>query len=107
LEVREARHRYGLYPAARRIDTVAAEEPTTTNYLYLSYGSIQGDVEGPTTTGGESVVGKGSILILGSGAYHIGSSVEFDYTAVMAARYLRKKGFRVAILNMNPETVTS
>ncbi len=96
--VRKLRWQYHLHPYIRQIDTLAAEFPAQTNYLYLSYHGMQHDVSPPA---GQSV------LILGSGAYRIGSSVEFDWCSVNAGKTLRDLGRKTIILNYNPETVST
>jgi carbamoyl-phosphate synthase len=98
LAVRDHRKKLGVIPCVKQIDTVAGEFPAQCNYLYVSYNAQVDDV---TFT-------EKLILILGCGVYRIGSSVEFDYSAVCAARALRQKlGKRVAVLNYNPETVST
>ena len=96
--VRESRHEFGLHPAVKQIDTLAAEYPAATNYLYLTYNGTEDDV----TYGQE-----GTVMILGPGAYRIGSSVEFDWCCVNAARTLRDLGYRTLMVNHNPETVST
>ncbi|HGY54959.1 MAG TPA: carbamoyl-phosphate synthase (glutamine-hydrolyzing) large subunit [Caldithrix abyssi] len=97
-QVRKQRHHSGLLPVIRQIDTLAAEYPAQTNYLYLTYNGQEDDVTAPD---GEA------ILVLGSGAYRIGSSVEFDWCCVSAARSLQGLGYRTIMLNYNPETVST
>src|SRR5438132_3168924 len=94
------RHRenMGIHPVVRQIDTLAAEYPAQTNYLYLTFNGEEDDVQAEE--------GK-SVLILGSGAYRIGSSVEFDWCCVNASYTLRKLGYRSILLNCNPETVST
>ena len=97
-EVRQRRHALSIRPRLRQIDTLAAEYPAKTNYLYLTYHADAHDVEpaeGP------------KLLLLGSGCYRIGSSVEFDWSCVGAALAARRLGYRVALLNCNPETVST
>ncbi|MBW2277704.1 MAG: carbamoyl-phosphate synthase (glutamine-hydrolyzing) large subunit, partial [Deltaproteobacteria bacterium] len=96
--VRERRHELGLHPRVKQIDTLAAEYPAVTNYLYLTYNGDEHDV----TFGQE-----GGVVILGPGAYRIGSSVEFDWCCVNAARTLRSLGYRTLMVNHNPETVST
>lgn len=96
--IRDQRDAAGIVPFVRQIDTLAAEYPAQTNYLYLTYHAVSNDVE---TNGGRSV------LVLGSGAYRIGSSVEFDWCCVTAVRTLRKLGYKTVLLNCNPETVST
>ena len=94
------RHRQnmGISPVVRQIDTLAAEYPAQTNYLYLTFNGEGDDVQPEQ--------GK-NVLLLGSGAYRIGSSVEFDWCCVNASRILRKLGYRSILLNFNPETVST
>ena len=82
--MRTARQAMGVTPFVRQIDTVAAEWPASTNYLYLTYSAVQHDITFP----------GGSVVVLGSGVYRIGSSVEFDWCAVICIRELRKVGGR-------------
>lgn len=96
--VRKQRVNDGIVPCVRQIDTLAAEYPAQTNYLYLTYHATNNDVAG---NGGKSV------LVLGSGAYRIGSSVEFDWCCVTAVRTLRRLGYKTVMLNCNPETVST
>jgi carbamoyl-phosphate synthase large subunit len=98
LEVRELRHRYGLRPVVKQIDTLAAEFPARTNYLYLTYSGQEDDVEFPTPD---------SVAVLGSGSYRIGSSVEFDWCCVNAVQTLRRMGRKTLMINYNPETVST
>jgi carbamoyl-phosphate synthase large subunit len=97
-EIREERIAHGIRPHVKQIDTLAAEYPAQTNYLYLTYHATEDDV--PPT-------GENGILVLGSGAYRIGSSVEFDWCAVNAVRTLRGLGYETLMLNCNPETVST
>ena len=97
LEVRKARKERGIVPVVKQIDTLAAEFPAKTNYLYMTYNAEQNDLP----------QGKGSIIVLGSGVYRIGSSVEFDYCAVHTARALRQMGYDTVMVNYNPETVST
>ena len=99
LSVRAYRKKLGVLPFVKQIDTLAGEYPAQTNYLYLSYHADEHDVDFPCD--GQSVV------VLGSGAYRIGSSVEFDWCSVSAVQAIRKEGFRSIILNYNPETVST
>ena len=96
--VRQRRHELGLHPAVKQIDTLAAEYPAATNYLYLTYNGTSDDV---------SYGQEGAVMILGPGAYRIGSSVEFDWCCVNAARTLRELGYRTLMVNHNPETVST
>lgn len=97
LAARELRIEAGVTPFVKQIDTVAAEFPAQTNYLYLTYNGSEHDVS-PDDKG---------IMVLGSGVYRIGSSVEFDWCAVRAVRTLREQGFKTIMVNYNPETVST
>ena len=97
LAVRRVRVDAGIFPVVKQIDTVAAEFPAVTNYLYLTYNAKEHDI---------SFNDKG-IMVLGSGVYRIGSSVEFDWCSVRAIRTLREQGFKTVMLNYNPETVST
>ena len=98
-EVRKKRLAMGLRPVVKQIDTLAAEFPSDTNYLYLTYNGTSDDV---------SFASDGrSVIVLGSGAYRIGSSVEFDWCGVNALKTLREKGYRAIMINYNPETVST
>lgn len=96
-EVRQKRIDLGVVPVTKQIDTLAAEYPADTNYLYMTYHGIENDVEAQ----------KGGIMVIGSGAYRIGSSIEFDWCAVSCIRTLREMGFRSTMVNYNPETVST
>jgi carbamoyl-phosphate synthase large subunit len=96
--VRERRHELGLHPSVKQIDTLAAEYPAATNYLYLTYNGFSDDV---------TYNQEGTVMILGPGAYRIGSSVEFDWCCVNATRTLRELGYRTLMVNHNPETVST
>jgi len=96
-EIGAMRRRIGLRPAIKQIDTLAAEYPAKTNYLYCTYSGTEDDVE----TGGTAV------MVLGGGAYRIGSSVEFDWCCVNTVQSLRRIGFRTIMVNCNPETVST
>lgn len=99
LRVRNHRKSVGILPVVKQIDTLAAEYPAQTNYLYLTYSGTTNDV---------SYLGdKKSIVVLGSGAYRIGSSVEFDWCGVQALNTVRKEGYRSVMINYNPETVST
>ena len=99
LKVRELRKRLGIVPVVKQIDTLAAEFPAQTNYLYLTCNGTVSDVD---------YKGDGrSIIVLGSGAYRIGSSVEFDWCSVNALQTIRKSGWRGVMINYNPETVST
>ena len=123
LKVRSLRKRLGIVPVVKQIDTLAAEYPAQTNYLYLTY---QGTVGGESLSGnqeeGNSQVnhndidygtcethehGGRSVIVLGSGAYRIGSSVEFDWCGVQALNTIRREGYRSVMINYNPETVST
>ncbi|XP_074643904.1 multifunctional protein CAD-like isoform X2 [Tubulanus polymorphus] len=97
LAVREERVSKGVTPCIKQIDTVAAEWPATTNYLYLTYNGTTHDIEFP----------GGYVMVIGSGVYRIGSSVEFDWCAVGCIRELRKLGKKTIMVNYNPETVST
>ncbi|HXG12613.1 MAG TPA: carbamoyl-phosphate synthase (glutamine-hydrolyzing) large subunit, partial [Gemmataceae bacterium] len=96
--IREMRRTYGLAPVVKQIDTLAAEYPAPTNFLYLTYNGTAEDVR---------PCGARSVIVLGSGVYRIGSSVEFDWCCVTAARTLRQRGYRPIMINYNPETVST
>lgn len=96
--VRQWRLQHHIRPFVRQIDTLAAEFPAQTNYLYLTYNSQQDDVQPSNST---------TVMVLGSGAYRIGSSVEFDWCGVNACRTLRQLGYATIMLNYNPETVST
>jgi carbamoyl-phosphate synthase large subunit len=99
LSVRQFRKNAGIVPYVRQIDTLAAEYPAQTNYLYLTYSSISHDVIFQHD--------KESVIVLGSGAYRIGSSVEFDWCSVNALQTIRNEGYRGIMINYNPETVST
>jgi len=99
LVVRSLRKSYGILPVVKQIDTLAAEYPAQTNYLYLTYAGVAHDIEFEND--------KRSIIVLGSGAYRIGSSVEFDWCGVQALQTIRKEGYRSIMINYNPETVST
>jgi len=99
LQVRAMRKEMGITPCVKQIDTLAAEYPAQTNYLYLTYSGTSGDID---------YEGDGrSVVVLGSGAYRIGSSVEFDWCGVQALNTIRKEGLRSVMINYNPETVST
>lgn len=98
-KIRELRKRVGILPVVKQIDTLAAEYPAQTNYLYLTYNGTESDVD--------YLGDKKSIVVLGSGAYRIGSSVEFDWCGVQALNTIRKEGWRSVMINYNPETVST
>ncbi|PWY98304.1 putative URA2-multifunctional pyrimidine biosynthesis protein [Testicularia cyperi] len=97
LAVRKMRQEYAIMPFVKQIDTVAAEFPAYTNYLYTTYNAVEHDVD---------FSDKG-VMVLGSGVYRIGSSVEFDWCAVRAIRTLRQRGLKTIMVNYNPETVST
>ncbi|PWN91267.1 putative URA2-multifunctional pyrimidine biosynthesis protein [Acaromyces ingoldii] len=97
LAVRRLRQEHAIMPFVKQIDTVAAEFPAFTNYLYTTYNAVEHDVK---------FEDKG-VMVLGSGVYRIGSSVEFDWCAVRAIRTLRQQGFKTVMVNYNPETVST
>ena len=99
LKMRAYRKSLGVLPVVKQIDTLAAEYPAQTNYLYLTYSGTEDDVH---YTGDHR-----SIVVLGSGAYRIGSSVEFDWCGVQALQTIRKNGYRSVMINYNPETVST
>lgn len=99
LEVRAQRKEKGILPVVKQIDTLAAEYPAQTNYLYVTYSGMDSDI--PFEHDGKS------IIVLGSGAYRIGSSVEFDWCGVQALNTIRKEGWRSVMINYNPETVST
>ncbi|MCE1198806.1 MAG: carbamoyl-phosphate synthase (glutamine-hydrolyzing) large subunit [Marinilabiliales bacterium] len=99
LKVRAYRKQIGILPYVKQIDTLAGEYPAQTNYLYLTYNGSEHDV--PFQHDGQS------IIVLGSGAYRIGSSVEFDWCSVNAVNTIRKEGLRAIMINYNPETVST
>lgn len=99
LRAREHRKKLSITPTVCRIHTVASEDPENTNYMYLTYGTKEGYA--PKRSGKESVV------VLGSGAYRIGSSVEFDWCSVNAVQTARKLGYESVMINYNPETVST
>ena len=99
LVVRSRRKNYGILPVVKQIDTLAAEYPAQTNYLYVTYAGVKNDITFEND--------KRSIIVLGSGAYRIGSSVEFDWCGVQALNTIRKEGYRSVMINYNPETVST
>ena len=99
MKVREHRKALGITPFVKQIDTLAAEYPAQTNYLYITYHGTEHDIEFHDD--------KQSVIVLGSGAYRIGSSVEFDWCGVNAINTIRKRGFRSIMINYNPETVST
>lgn len=99
LAVRTLRLQHGIRPVVKQIDTLAAEYPAETNYLYLTYNGTTNDIS-------YEADGK-SVVVLGSGAYRIGSSVEFDWCGVNALQTIRREGYRSVMINYNPETVST
>ncbi|KAI8942686.1 hypothetical protein NX059_000735 [Plenodomus lindquistii] len=97
LAVRRVRVDAGIFPVVKQIDTVAAEFPAVTNYLYLTYNGSEHDID----------FNDHGVMVLGSGVYRIGSSVEFDWCSVRAIRTLREQGYKTVMLNYNPETVST
>ena len=105
LMVRVRRKELGILPVVKQIDTLAGEFPAQTNYLYLTYSGTAHDIHLSQET--DSKKGKGSVIVLGSGAYRIGSSVEFDWCSVNALQTARKQGYESVMINYNPETVST
>ncbi|MCR8894860.1 carbamoyl-phosphate synthase (glutamine-hydrolyzing) large subunit [Bacteroides sp. ET336] len=99
VDIRNHRKSVGIVPVVKQIDTLAAEYPAQTNYLYLTYSGVANDVH--------YLGDHKSIVVLGSGAYRIGSSVEFDWCGVQALNTIRKEGYRSVMINYNPETVST
>ena len=99
LVVRKLRKSYGILPVVKQIDTLAAEYPAQTNYLYVTYAGTKSDVDFQND--------RNSVVVLGSGAYRIGSSVEFDWCGVQALQTIRRQGYRSIMVNYNPETVST
>ena len=99
LVVRNLRKRYGILPVVKQIDTLAAEYPAQTNYLYVTYAGTSSDISFTDD--------RRSVIVLGSGAYRIGSSVEFDWCGVQALETIRRQGYRSIMINYNPETVST
>ena len=96
-KIRKERHALGILPVIKQIDTLAGEFPAKTNYLYVTYNGTETDV----------ARGKNSVIVLGSGPYCIGSSVEFDWSCVQALNALSKNGYETIMINSNPETVST
>ncbi|MBF1575160.1 MAG: carbamoyl phosphate synthase large subunit, partial [Prevotella salivae] len=97
--VRRLRKSFGILPVVKQIDTLAAEYPAQTNYLYVTYTGVASDVTFPND--------RNPVIVLGSGAYRIGSSVEFDWCGVQALNTIRRQGYRSIMINYNPETVST
>ncbi len=98
LEIRKIRKKFNVKPMVKQIDTLAAEWPAETNYLYLTYNGVEDDIPFGK---------KKQVIVLGSGAYRIGSSVEFDWCGVNAVQVLKKLGYGTVMINYNPETVST
>lgn len=98
LEVRNERIEKGIFPRIKQIDTLAAEYPAETNYLYLTYNASENDISGTS---------QPCVMVLGSGSYRIGSSVEFDWCCVNTVLTLKKLGYKTIMVNYNPETVST
>ncbi|MBO4916830.1 MAG: carbamoyl-phosphate synthase (glutamine-hydrolyzing) large subunit [Bacteroidales bacterium] len=99
LDIRALREKYGITPVVKQIDTMAGEFPAKTNYLYLTYQGTENDISFDD--------GRDGVIVLGSGAYRIGSSVEFDWCCVQALNTVRSRGYRSVMINYNPETVST
>jgi carbamoyl-phosphate synthase large subunit len=99
LTIRELRKKRGILPSVKQIDTLAAEYPAQTNYLYLTYSGNEHDIDFSPD--------QRSVIVLGSGAYRIGSSVEFDWCSVNALKTVNEEGYRSIMINYNPETVST
>ncbi len=97
--IRNRRKQLGIVPVVKQIDTLAAEYPAQTNYLYVTYSGVGSDIKYEND--------RRSVVVLGSGAYRIGSSVEFDWCGVQALNTIRKEGYRSVMINYNPETVST
>ena len=97
--IRRLRKTYDILPVVKQIDTLAAEYPAQTNYLYLTYAGVKSDIKFSDD--------RQSVIVLGSGAYRIGSSVEFDWCGVQALNTIRRQGYRSIMINFNPETVST
>lgn len=97
--VRRLRKSFGILPVVKQIDTLAAEYPAQTNYLYVTYAGVASDITFSNV--------RNSVIVLGSGAYRIGSSVEFDWCGVQALNTIRRQGYRSIMINYNPETVST
>ena len=97
-EIRDIRKAYGIFPSVKQVDTLAAEYPAQTNYLYLTYNGNEDDI---------SYIERNSVIVLGGGAYRIGSSVEFDWCCVNSVKALKKLNYHTIMVNYNPETVST
>lgn len=107
LVIRSERIHYDIKPSVKQIDTVAAEFPCCTNYLYTTYATTPATTPATPATTSTTLQKRDKILVLGSGVYHIGSSVEFDWCSVSCIRELRRLGKEVIVVNCNPETVST
>lgn len=105
-EIENLRDKYNLAPVVKQIDTLAAEYPAETNYLYLTYNGETSDIKTNSKSQAPNSNNR-NIIILGSGPYRIGSSVEFDWCSVTCAKYITENGFLPIIINCNPETVST
>ncbi len=106
LAIRSLRKSYGIIPYVKQIDTLAGEFPAQTNYLYFTYNGTEHDIDPGKSTAKSTGKGR-SVLVLGSGPYRIGSSVEFDWCGVSAVQTAKKLGYTTLMLNCNPETVST
>ena len=104
LKIKKFRQKQNILPLTKQIDTLAAEYPAKTNYLYLTYNGIEDDIK---YNSAKNNSGAKKIIVLGSGPYCIGSSVEFDWCCVNTVRTLRKMGYKTIVINCNPETVST
>merc|ERR1712190_680267 len=102
MDVRKARKAMGVTPVVKQIDTLAAEFPAASNFLYMTYSGSHHDLQFA-----KEAADPTDVVVLGGGSYKIGSSVEFDYSCVGVARTIRKEGGKVAMVNYNPETVST
>lgn len=100
-DIRKVRKDFNIFPCVKKIDTLAAEFPSETNYMYMTYHGNKNDINITELSKSKK------ILVLGSGPYSIGSSVEFDWSCVNTVKTLKKEGYEVAMLNSNPETVST
>ena len=105
LRVRAQRKKLGIVPVVKQIDTLAGEFPAQTNYLYLTYNGVANDIDFPAPKADD--IHSQAVIVLGSGAYRIGSSVEFDWCSVNALTTARNQGYRSVMINYNPETVST
>jgi carbamoylphosphate synthase large subunit len=109
LDIRKLRIAAGVTPFVKQIDTLAAEFPAATNYLYMTYHGSEHDIVSSSMESSKKISGehRGGVMVLGGGAYCIGSSVEFDWCSVSCVRALRQSGFKAIVVNYNPETVST